>query len=254
MWQPEQYTKFADLRLQPALDLLSRIPGEFEPETIIDLGCGPGNITELLAKRYWDASLTGLDSSAEMLANARTNYPQISFVNADISNIAGKYDLIFSNAALHWIKDHAQLIPHLMSCLNPRGILAVQIPANFSAPSHTLLRQVIQTKPEWMQKLTDSILFHKFWQPEDYYTLFSQYQHKVDLWTTTYYQILKGDNAIVEWVKGSIVSNLRAELAPSEVDEIMIIYQELVNKAYPKNVDGTTLFPFTRLFFITQKQ
>ncbi len=254
MWQPEQYAKYSNFRLRPALDLIAAIPNELNPQTVVDLGSGPGNITQILVDRYPDAKVIGLDNSQEMLAKARSSFPHIDFIEGNIAELTGGFDLVFSNAAVHWVKNHYLLIPRLLQALNPSGVLAVQIPANFDAPSHRVLREIINSNRDWQSKLKDSILYYDFLQPADYYQLFSDYGYQVDLWTTTYFQALSGKNAVVEWVKGSVVSDLRASLLPTEVDEILTKYSLQVAKYYPENSNGTTLFPFTRLFFVAKKK
>jgi len=254
MWQPEQYTKFFEFRALSVYDLLARLPEDFKPKSIIDLGCGQGLVTRYLASVYPKAKIIGIDNSDAMLDQARISYPKLTFTKNDIADFKGSYDLIFSNAALHWLSDLESTLKKIMDNVNPGGYFAVQIPANFNAPSHSLLREIVASRSEWLDKMQNGTLFREFWSPEDYYYYWRELGYSVNVWTTTYYQDLPGENPVVEWVKGAILSEMRARLTVAEVDEIISLYTPLVNRAYPRDDKGITMFPFTRLFFIVHKK
>lgn len=253
MWQPEQYAKFFEFRAMPVYDLLAKFPKHFKPKSIVDLGCGQGPVTRHLADCYPKAKILGIDNSDAMLDQARISYPDINFQKGEIADLDGRHDLIFSNAALHWLEDLSVCLKKIVNCLNPGGYLAVQIPANFNAPSHSILREIISTRPEWLMKMQNGTLFRDFWSPEDYYHYWQNLGYTAKVWTTTYYQDLPGKNPVLEWVKGAILSELRARLSHDDVEEIMAIYSPRVDLAYPRDKKGVTLFPFTRLFFIVQR-
>ena len=170
-WDPAQYLKFAGERLRPALDLLARIPVT-GPAAVVDLGCGAGSLAPLLMQRWPHAQLTGVDSSPEMLAKARADHPQAVFVEADIATWrpARPVDVIYSNAALHWVDDHDAVVPSLLSAVKPGGWLAIQMPRNFSAPSHTCLNDSIEQGP-WRAKLEPHLRRQPVADPRHYWRL-----------------------------------------------------------------------------------
>jgi trans-aconitate 2-methyltransferase len=202
-WNPEQYLKFADHRLRPALDLVARIAVD-DPETVYDLGCGPGNITEWLIKRWEKARIVGIDSSAEMLAAARERWPRMIWQNADIAGWQPETpaSVLYSNAALHWLDDHRSLFAGLFAALAPGGVLAVQMPRNFDQPSHRLMQAVAQEGP-WREVLAPHLRHQPVAEPR------------------------------------------RAAFLAE--------YGLRLRDAYPREDDGTTLFPFRRLFILATR-
>lgn len=253
-WDPTQYLKFSDHRLRPALDLLARIPHE-APRRIHDLGCGPGTITRLLAERWPGAVVTGVDSSPEMLAKARREVPGLAF---DLADIAGwsppqPADLLFSNATLHWLDDHASLLPRLFSLLAAGGVLAIQMPSNRESPSHLLIDEAARAGP-WRDKLAGlRPTYRSVETPESYYRILAPLAAALDIWETSYLHALEGDNPVVEWTKGTALRPYLEALAEPERGAFLAAYAARVAAAYPKQPDGRTLLPFRRLFIVAAR-
>ncbi len=251
-WDPSQYLKFADHRLRPALDLMAHIPGNGH-KIVWDLGCGAGNVTKLLKDRWPGAKVTGLDSSADMLAQART-IEGIDWVEGDVERWSASRpaDLIFSNAALHWIDGHARLFPHLMRQVERGGVLAVQMPRNFEAPSHTLLYETAARGP-WAAMLAPYLRTSPVAAPDAYYDLLMPHATHIDLWQTEYLHVLQGENAVLEWTRGSAVRPLLDRMDPAHHADFLAAYAERLRGAYPRRADGMTLYPFRRLFIVAQR-
>ncbi len=249
-----QYLKFADERSRPCRDLIYRIMLE-SPQRIVDLGCGPGNSTAYLAGRWPAAEITGLDNSADMITAARSTYPKQRWIHADISswNAPVPVDLIFSNAALQWVDNHAQLLPRLMQMLNPDGALAIQMPANYyTAPAQKLIRDLVSSE-RWHNKFPGAIRRWHCHEPAYYYDLLCTIATKVDLWICEYIHILNRHEDIVEWYKGSGLRPYLDILSTSERTDFIAAYQDLITRNYPPQGDGRILFPFRRLFLIAYR-
>jgi trans-aconitate 2-methyltransferase len=251
-WNPQQYLAFADHRLRPVSDLLARIPAE-APERVTDLGCGAGNATRILKERWPDAAITGVDSSPEMMARARTETPDIAWVQADIATWQpdAPPDVLFSNAALHWLDGHERLFPRLARCVKPGGWFAVQIPANFRAPSHRLIEE-IGLEPRWYDAIAPLIKTPPTREPGFYYDLLHPVAAALDIWQIEYLQVLTGEDPVAAFTKGSWLPQFldalpEAERAPFEAE-----YKARLRAAYPRRPDGTTLFPFKRLFIVAR--
>jgi trans-aconitate 2-methyltransferase len=253
-WDPAQYLKFAGPRLRPALDLLQRIDLE-APEIVYDLGAGAGNVTRLIAARWPEARVVGVDSSAEMLARAATENPGIApgieWQRADLANWRPSLpaDVIYSNAALHWLDNHNELMAELLSGLKSGGVLAVQMPRNFGAPSHTSITETALDGP-WRAVLEPLLRPSPVAEPAVYYDLLAPRAVSLDIWETEYLQVLDGPNPVKEWTKGTWLSPLLAALDEPERSRFEAGYGERVAKAYPPRRDGKTLFPFRRMFVI----
>jgi trans-aconitate 2-methyltransferase len=249
-WNPTQYLLFGNERLRPALDLLARIPLE-APRAVYDLGCGTGTATLLLKERWPKAQVTGVDSSTEMLERARALGKDITWQAADLNawQPDAPCDLIYSNAALHWLDSHERLFPHLLEGLKPGGALAVQMPQNFSAPSHTSITEAIHSGP-WRKRLEPHYRAHPTLEASAYYGILRPRVASLDIWETTYHHVLEGQNPVVEWTKGSILRPLLAQLNEGEARAFLEEYGARVRKAYPPGQDGKTVLPFKRLFFI----
>jgi trans-aconitate 2-methyltransferase len=250
-WDPSQYLKFSDHRVRPALDLMARIPFA-APRTIHDLGCGPGTITRLLAERWPDAAVTGVDSSADMLAKARHEAPGVTFELADIAfwSPPAPADLLFSNATLHWLDDHALLLPRLIAHLAPGGVLAIQVPCNHASPSHLLIEEVA-AEDRWCAKLAGvRQVYRSVEAPEAYYRMLAPLLSDLDIWETTYFHVLDGENAVVEWTKGTALRPYLDALDEPARGAFLAAYQARIAAAYPKQPDGHTLLPFRRLFLV----
>jgi len=250
-WNPTQYLAFGDHRLRPALDLLARIRLD-RPARVVDLGCGPGNVTKLLAERWPDGRVTGIDNSPEMLDKARA-IAGIDWQLADAAQWAPESpaDVLFSNATLHWLEDHRQLFPRLAGCVAAAGFFAVQMPNNFAAPSHTTAIDLARERP-WRARLEPHLLVAPLLAREAYYRLLAPLAREVDVWETDYLQPLAGDNPVAEWTKGSFLVPLLAALEEPERGEFEAEYRARVAAAYPKQPDGKTLLAYKRLFIVAQ--
>lgn len=252
-WDPTQYLKFAGERLRPAVDLLARVPLA-APETVVDLGCGAGNLSPLIQQRWPRARLTGVDSSASMLAKARQDYPAASFVEADIATWRpdAPVDLVYSNAALHWLNHHDTLIPGLLDLLKPGGWLAIQMPRNFGAKSHTTITDTIELGP-WRNALEPHLRRQPVAEPAVYWRLLQEHTATLEIWETEYMQVLSGANPVAEYTKGTWLKQFLDRLQEPERSAFEADYRQRVAQAYPKEDDGRTLFPFRRLFILAQK-
>ena len=249
-WDPDRYLAFADLRLRPALDLLARVPVD-APASVVDLGCGAGNVTQVLKQRWPQAQIGGVDGLPEMLAKARDTAPDVAWIEADIDGwqAAAPVEVLYSNAVLHWLDDHATLLPRLLDMVAKGGALAVQMPRNPDAPFQRLMEEVARDGP-WWDRLSPLLRPDPVAEPGFYYDLLAPAAARVELWETTYQQVLSGDNPIVEWVKGSRLRPLLAALDEGARSDYEAEYAARVRTAYPKRADGTTLLPFRRLFLI----
>ncbi|MDH3581172.1 MAG: methyltransferase domain-containing protein [Hyphomicrobiales bacterium] len=249
-WDPTQYLAFSSERLQPALDLLARVPLE-APATIVDLGCGAGNVTKALAARWPGAEITGVDGSPEMLGAARAEAPGITWVEADMNGWepGAKVDLIYSNAALHWLDGHEALFPRLTGAIAPGGYLAVQMPRNWEAPSHTLITETVEDGP-WQSTLAPLLRPSPSHAPEIYYEILMPVARSLAIWETEHCQILEGDNPVAEFVKGTQLKRFLDALDEPARSDFEEAYATRIAAAYPKRSDGKTLFPFRRLFIL----
>lgn len=254
-WSAQQYTKFEDERTRPVRDLLAGIPN-LAAATAADIGCGPGNSTELLQKRFPDAVVTGMDSSSDMIAAARKRLPAIQFEIADIASWtnAGPFDVILSNAALQWVPHHETLMPGLVAKLSPGGSLAVQMPDNLEEPAHRLMREIAADGP-WAKKLAGAAKARtERLAPDWYYGKLRGLAAKVDVWRTTYHHVLSGGPAaVVEWFKGSGLRPFLDPLAEDERTAYLARYEAEIARAYPAYPDNTVLLPFPRLFFVATR-
>lgn len=255
IWSAAQYGTFENERNRPIHDLLARLPG-LDAAMAADLGCGPGNSTELLQQRFPQATVIGIDSSPDMIAAARKRLPGHDFALADIAAWAapGPFDVILANAALQWVPDHAALLPALMSKLRPGGSLAVQMPDNLDEPAHVLAREIAADGP-WAAKLAgaaDSRAERR--GPSWYYRILRETGAEVDIWRTTYHHALAGGPpAIVEWFRGAGLRPFLDPLDAPEQDGFLSRYTQAVAKGYPALPDGSVLLPFPRLFFIATR-
>jgi trans-aconitate 2-methyltransferase len=257
-WNAEQYLRFGGHRTRPVFDLIAGIDlmgaGVRGPRRVIDLGCGPGNSTRLLRERWPSSELTGLDNDPAMLAKARADHPSGTWVDADIGQWAqraerGAFDIVFSNAALHWLDDHPALFAQLVAKLAPGGVLGCQMPRNFAAPSHGLLRDTMKL-PQWRERLAAHADWDPVSAPDRYYEWLRPHVDRIDIWETEYLQVLSGDDPVLEWIKGSALVPVREALAADEYARFTDVYGALLRDAYPQRPDGSTLLPFRRLFIV----
>jgi trans-aconitate 2-methyltransferase len=254
VWNPQQYLKFSGHRLRPAVDLLMRIP-DFQVASVADLGAGAGNVTKLIKERWPEAVVAGVEGSAEMVAAGRKAAPGIEWLHQDLASWrpAQKYDVVYSNAALHWLPDHEALFPALMDKVEPGGILAVQMPRNFGAPSHLLIAETAVSGP-WRSQLEHLVTPPPVEAPGFYHSLLAPQSENIDIWETEYLQILEGENPVKEWTKGTWLTRYLDVLKGDDKAAFETAYGERVAKAYPRNSAGQTLFPFRRLFIVAQRK
>jgi trans-aconitate 2-methyltransferase len=253
-WNPEQYLKFGSERTQPVRDLISRIALE-SPRRIVDLGCGPGNSTEELAQRWPDSLIQGVDNSIEMIERAGRAYPNGDWRVGDAASWKPEepVDLVFSNAMLHWVPDHEQLCPRLLEQAEPGGALAVQAPAHYDSPLH---REIVDVSrhPSWadrMEKPRKALTNHA---PGFYYDLLAPMASRVDVWETTYYHVLAGPGAVLEWFRGTGLRPFLEALADDEErGRFEAMLGERYEKTYARRPNGRVLFPFRRLFFVAYR-
>ncbi len=253
-WNPLLYSRFETERTRPAAELLARVPLA-APRRIVDLGCGPGNSTELLARRYPSARIAGIDASPAMLAAARERLPALTFVERDIAQWAPAepVDLLFANASLHWVPDHARLIPRLLEALTPGGVLAIQMPDNLDEPSHALMRETA-ADPRFAARLGEpSRLPRRLLSAPQYYDLLAPHA-LVEVWRTTYYHPLAGAAAILEWLRSSGLMPYLEALGPPLQELYLSEYERRIDAAYPARSDGARLLVFPRLFIIAARR
>lgn len=261
-WNPGLYRQFEDERTRPAAELLARVPLADDAAYVIDLGCGPGNSTELLARRFPRAHVLGVDNSESMLADARQRLPAASFEWGDISQWQAqpwqgrKPDLIYANAALQWVGGHETLLPRLLAMLAPGGVLAVQMPDNREEPTHRLMREVGGEAP-WAEAIGDP---HKMrtdlLKIGQYYDLLVQDTRmaaRVDVWHTIYQHPMADAKAIVDWVSGTGLRPFLQPLSPALAQSFVAEYTRRIDAAYPLRADGRRLLAFPRMFMVAQR-
>ncbi len=249
-WDPKLYLQHQDHRTRPSVELLGRVCLE-APSRIYDLGCGPGNSTRILRQRWPDAHITGIDSDDKMLREAKSSDVNADWRCVDVDAWApdNPADLIFSNATLHWLGNHKRLFLKLMSYVRPAGVLAVQMPRNFTSPSHTIIQQVVETGP-WADVLRDVRDFNPVARPEDYYEFLSHHTAMLDIWETEYVHVLKGENPVYGWISGTALTPYLSRLEGKDQQTFIEQCKDKLSNAYCKRPDGTTLFPFRRLFIV----
>lgn len=252
-WNSNQYMKFGAERTQPSIDLISRI-ADSAPKRILDIGCGPGNSTHRLAEQFPDAEILGVDYSEDMLKKAKATYPELKFEQScmpdDLDKLDGNFDLIFSNACIHWIPDHESLIPAIFDKLGNGGVLAVQIPFIQEAPFYRLLNLLVNTV-EW-KKLSSIHNFHNL-MPEDYYDILSGLSKDFNIWETTYYHTVESHGSVIEWYKGSGLRPYLDMLSDKERPEFIADLTEIIAENFPHRDNGKIILKMPRLFFTAKK-
>lgn len=253
-WAPDLYLRFEDERTRPARDLLERVPLA-SPKRVVDIGCGPGNSTELLAERWPDADILGLDTSPAMIAAARQRLPDCRFELADIATWvpAEAPDVIFANAVLQWVPDHRQLLPRLLASLAPGGVLAIQMPDNLGEPSHAAMRETAR-EPAFAAITAEAAGARTTLPPlPDTYDALAAEAAAVDVWRTHYHHRMEDPAAIVEWLKATglrpFLDALPADLRPA----FLASYEARIDAAYPRRSDGRRLLAFPRIFIVAQR-
>lgn len=247
-WDPSQYLRFADHRTRPGLELIARIPA-IEAGYAVDLGAGPGHLTAILAEHSPQAEIVGVDSSVAMVERAEQEHPALSWQLADIASWEPDrpVDILYSNATLHWLDDHAALFARLRSFVAPGGVLAVQMPDNWHAPTHTIPAEILDDG-SWPAGAQAALLRDRLSKPGDYWSWVQP--ATVDLWRTTYYQVLAGEDPVWEWVTGSVLRPVLEAL--KGVDRVRFERECKARylDAYPPDASGTTVLPFSRLFLV----
>ena len=253
MWNPVKYLEFADERSWPFFDLVARIAPE-RPQSVIDLGCGPGQLTASLADRWPDAAITGVDSSPEMIKRAAEyRGERVGFTLEDLRDWRPErpVDVIVSNAALQWVPDHRALLPGLLSSLTDDGWLAFQVPGNFGEPSHTLLRE-LAAAPRYAPHLT-GIAWPDAEPAETYLDDLVRLGCRVEGWETTYLHVLEGPDPVFRWISGTGARPVLNALPDPVRAEFEGEYQTRLREAYPGQSYGTVL-PFRRIFVVAHKE
>ena len=253
-WHPKTYLGFEAERLRPARDLINALP-DIKPGRIVDLGCGAGNVTPLLAARFPNAAIEGVDNSATMLAKARSDGPaNVTWTEADIAEWAAQdhepAGLIFSNAALHWLPGHRKLFPQLLDKVTPGGVLAVQMPDNFTAPSHQIILRVLEDldlsfRPHWTVPPVSKL--------EEYYDWLAGDCRTLDLWSNRYIHTLKGKTPVRDFVSGSALVPVMEHVPEHKSEDFTARLDARYTAAYPRRDDGAILFPFKRVFIVARR-
>jgi trans-aconitate 2-methyltransferase len=249
VWDPDKYLTFADHRSRPFHELIARIQAT-SPRRVVDLGCGPGTLTSMLAYRWPSAALEAMDSSAEMVAAARSRG-----IDAYVGDVAdwkpqADTDVIVTNAVLQWVPGHDEILRRWVSLLPSGAWIALQVPGNFDAPSHALVRELVAGS--WHSRLSEVMLREEdaVFTPAGYAAILDGCQ--VDAWETTYTQVLTGENPVLEWITGTALRPIRAALSDEEWDQFRADLTPLLRAAYPPRTGGETWFPFRRVFVVAQ--
>jgi trans-aconitate 2-methyltransferase len=253
-WDPNLYLRFADQRARPAADLIAQIKLN-RPAAIIDLGCGTGNSTEQLHARWPESEISGLDSSASMLAQARQNHSNWKWIQSSVESWEPEktYDLVFSNAALHWVPGHGELFPRLLNAVAGGGAVAVQMPNNFHSPAHQAMKKVAADS-RWGGRLDDASERVHIEEISFYYEVLRKAAAAVNFWQTEYLQIVEGPRAVLEWLRSTAMRGYLERLAD---DGERKVFEDLClrefEKAYTPDDQGKVLFPYKRMFLIAYR-
>jgi trans-aconitate 2-methyltransferase len=253
-WSAEQYLKFEDERTRPALDLLAQVPLATNG-AVYDLGCGPGNSTELLVERFAGATVIGLDSDDTMLATAKKRLPGHEFRKADLAGWVPPQPaaLLYANAVFQWVPDHLSVLERLMDHLAPGGVLAVQMPDNLTEPSHALMEETGQDGAWAPTFAGGKIRRAPLPEPGAYFDRLGPKASRVDVWRTHYHHPLKDAAAIVDWVKSTGLRPYLEAAGPDHAPNFAAAYLARLEKAYPAMADGRVLLRFPRLFVVAVK-
>ncbi len=245
-WDPDLYLDFDDLRARPFADLLARV-GAREPRHVVDAGCGPGHLTAVLASRWPRARVTAFDSSPEMVASARARGIEAQEADVETWAPSGEHDVVVTNAVLQWVPGHRALVRRWVEALPDGGWFAMQVPGNFAAPSHELARAVAES---FGVGLRDAATVA---EPADYADdLAAAGASAVDVWETTYLQRLTGDDPVLRWISGTALRPVRDALSDADYSAYIAELAPLLREAYPRRGDGSTWFPFRRIFAVAR--
>lgn len=249
-WSSEQYLKFEGQRTQPSIDLAGRISLE-GVERALDVGCGPGNSSNVLAGRFPQAKVLGIDSSPDMIASARESYPGIEFrlcdAGSELGTLEGGFDVVFSNACIQWIPDHKTLLRNMMALLRPGGVLAVQIPMNQKEPIHRIIGELV-TSAVWKDAFPNPRVFYTL--PQGYYfDLLAKLSASFTLWETTYYHVMDSHEAILEWYRGTGLRPYLTMLPEARRKDFEQAVLTQVRAQYPLQETKQVIFRFPRFFF-----
>jgi trans-aconitate 2-methyltransferase len=251
-WDPARYLQFADDRARPFVDLVARVPTQ--PRSIVDLGCGPGHLSAVLRERWSDATIVGVDSSPEMIerATAGNADPAATYELADVATWAppAPVDLVISNALFQWVPEQLTVIERLTAHVAPGGAFALQVPRNYDAPSHTLLRELAAQPPYAAH--TAGIVGDRSTEPEAYLELFTRLGWAVDVWETSYLHVLQGDDPVLDWISGTGARPYLQAMPDDVRDAFVETYGAALREAYPARAWGT-VFPFRRTFVVARR-
>ncbi len=254
-WDPKLYLKFSDERTQPSIDLVNRIRFAKAPENIIDLGCGPGNSTQILAEKWLNSKITGLDNSASMIEKAKSDYPKQEWIIADAATFISKkkYDLVFSNATIQWIPGHKRLLERMLDLATENGVLAVQVPKFRDLAIWQAIDKVSKSG-KWAKVTKECDEIFTYEETGFYYDILSKLVPVVEMWETTYIHIMDSHPAILEWSRSTALrpylGRMKSEAEKKEFESDLL---GEIRKKYRAQSNGKVLFPFKRLFFIAYK-
>jgi trans-aconitate 2-methyltransferase len=250
-WSARQYLKFEDERTRPPRDLLAQVPLQ-SPKRVVDLGCGPGNSTELLIERFPDAEVIGLDSSPDMLRQARERLPNGTFVQGDLATwmLSEPADLLFGNAVFQWLPDHPKVLVRLLTALPKGGVLAVQMPDNTREPALMLMEKVAANGP-WAGAISKAnAARNDLLRPEEFYDLLRPLCSRLDIWHTHYNHLINNHAGVVEWFKGSSLRPFYSALEGAMRENFIAAYTAEIARAYSSRSDGKVMLKFPRLFIL----
>jgi trans-aconitate 2-methyltransferase len=256
MWDAMQYLRFGGERARPFFDLLGQVAAQ-RPGYVADLGCGPGNLTAVLAQRWPQARVIGVDNSPEMIAAAKGEDDlegRVAFTLGDVRNWQPDQapDVLIGNAVLQWVPSHHDLLLRWADMLAPGGWLAFQLPGNFDQPSHTIIKEMAAS-PRWREPLRDAELNRQAGAPQEYAELLARPGYEVNAWETSYLHILQGENPVLEWARGTTLVPVLAALDTDQAAAFLAEYAERLRRAYDHRPFGT-MFPFRRVFTVVQRR
>lgn len=252
-WQPDLYLKFKNERTQPSVDLVSRID-HIQAKSIIDIGCGPGNSTQILEKKWPESDIVGIDSSPSMIESASSKYPRIKWVVADASTYQSevKFDILFSNAVIQWIPEHEKLLSNFHSLLASGGVAALQIPQFWDMPLGKTI-DAIANRSRWQPKtagVADLFTIHDY---SFYYDTLSSLFNSVEIWETHYFHALDSHEGMLEMMRSTGLKPYLEKLEAGEISDFEEKILEGIRSAYPSQSNGKVLLPFKRLFCLGKK-